>query len=109
MQQRQTENQERDLRGQLRHAEMRQSQADLAAQRRADELAHLRGEIEKDPGLWSSTRPSWTRRWTPMNWPPQPLLPLGDMVTHLPFVVDLPEGLDADVRNLRGQLAAWDR
>ena len=35
MQQRQTENQERDLRDQLRHAQMRQSQADLAAQRRA--------------------------------------------------------------------------
>ena len=34
----------------------------------------------------------------------QPLLPLGDMVTHLPLVVELPEGLDADVRNLRAQL-----
>ena len=35
----------------------------------------------------------------------QPPLPLNGMVTRLPVVVELPEGLDADVRNLRAQIA----
>ena len=34
----------------------------------------------------------------------QPPLPMDDMVTRLPLVVELPEGLDSDVRNLRAQL-----
>ena len=105
MQQRQTEDQERVLRDQLRHAQMRQSQADLAAQRRVDELAHLRGEIEKDLGLVELTQAvADAEMGADELADTQPLLPLGDMVTHLPLVVELPEGLDADVRNLRAQL-----
>ncbi len=32
-------------------------------------------------------------------------LPLDEMVTRLPVVAEMPDGLDTDVRNLRGQLA----
>lgn len=110
-QQRQAENQERLLRDQLRHAQLRQSQAELAQQRSQDELAHLRGEIEKDLGLVELTQalaetdgaaPSEAEADLVDSQPP---LPLNGMVTRLPVVVELPEGLDADVRSLRAQLA----
>lgn len=101
-QQRQAENQERLLREQLRHAQMRQSQADLAAQRAHDELTHLRGEIEKDLGLVELTALENSADDDLAD--TQPPLPLNGMVTHLPRVIELPEGLDADVRNLRAQI-----
>jgi len=106
--QRQAEGQERNLREQLRHAQMRQSQADLALQRGHDELGHLRSEIEKDLGLVELTQVLDDLEGpTPddVGVDSQPPLPLGDMVTRLSLVAVLPEGLEADVRNLRGQLA----
>lgn len=103
--QRRSEAEERLLREQLRHAQMRQSQADLAAQRAQDELAHLRGEIEKDLGLVELiSAPDETDAEDEIV-DSQPPLPLNGMVTRLPVVVELPEGLDADVRNLRAQIA----
>lgn len=109
-QQRQAENQERQLRDQLRHAQMRQSQAELAQQRSQDELTHLRGEIEKDLGLVELTQALAETDGASAEagddlLDSQPPLPLNGMVTRLPVVVELPEGLDSDVRSLRAQLA----
>ncbi len=107
---RETEQQERSLREQLRLAQARLNQADLSAQRAQDELAHLRGEIEKDLGLVELTQfaddPGESQEALAEDLlDTQPPLPLNGMVTRLPVVVELPEGLDADVRNLRGQVA----
>ncbi|MGE5603983.1 MAG: chromosome segregation protein SMC, partial [Nitrososphaerales archaeon] len=95
---------------QLRLAQARQNQADMAAQRSQDELAHLRGEIEKDLGLVALTqfvddRGAAQEALAEDLLDTQPPLPLNGMVTRLPVVTALPEGLDADVRNLRGQMA----
>jgi chromosome segregation protein len=107
-QQRQLETTERNLREQLRHGQMRQSQADLTHQRAHDELAHLRSEIEKDLGLVELIQALDGEAGAPAVdelVDSQPPLPLGDdMVTRLPLVIELPEGLDSDVRNLRAQL-----
>ena len=107
---RQSEAEERTLREQLRLAQARQNQADLTAQRAQDELAHLRGEIEKDLGLVELTHfvddaGSVQESLSEDLVDTQPPLPLNGMVTRLPVVVELPEGLDADVRNLRAQIA----
>lgn len=102
-QQRQSEATERNLREQLRHAQMRQNQADLALQRAHDEVTHLRGEIEKDLGLVELIAPEDLGSDEMSD--TQPPLPLNGMVIRLPVVAALPEGLDADVRNLRGQIA----
>ncbi len=107
---RQSEQQERSLRDQQRLAQARQNQADLAAQRAQDELAHLRGEIEKDMGLVELTQyvddeGESQAVLSEELLDTQPPLPLNGMVTRLPVVVELPEGLDADVRNLRAQIA----
>ena len=103
-QQRQSEAQERQLREQLRQAQMRQSQTDLAAQRAQDELTHLRGEIEKDLGLVELISALDEADAEDELVDSQPPLPLNGVVTRLPVVVELPEGLDADVRNLRAQI-----
>jgi chromosome segregation protein len=107
---RQSEQQERSLRDQQRLAQARQNQADLAAQRAQDELTHLRGEIEKDLGLVELTQFADDEGGSQAVLSEelldtQPPLPLNGMVTKLPVVVELPEGLDADVRNLRAQIA----
>ena len=107
---RESETQERQLREQLRLAQARQNQADMLAQRSQDELAHLRGEIEKDLGLVELTQfvddsGASQEALAEELIDTQPPLPLNGMVTRLPVVVELPEGLDADVRNLRGQMA----
>jgi chromosome segregation protein len=94
--QRNGETRERSLRDQLRHAQMRQSQAELALQRAQDNLAHLREEIEKELGLVDLEGEELAGSQQP--------LPLNGMITHLPTVAELPEGLDNDVRNLRAQI-----
>ncbi len=94
--QRVAEAQEHSLREQLRQAQMRQSQAELAVQRRQDELAHLRSEIGKELGLVVFEGEELASD--------QPPLPIDEMVTRLPTVVELPEGLDEAVRQLRAQL-----
>ena len=107
---RQSEAQERALREQLRLAQARQNQADLAAQRAQDEVTHLRGEIEKDLGLVELTHfvddaGAAQQSLSEELVDTQPPLPLNGMVTRLPVVVELPEGLDEDVRHLRAQIA----
>ncbi len=100
--QRQAEVQERNLREQLRHAQMRHHQAQLALQRAQDDMAHLRREIERDLGLVELEDPEDR---SGAFGDAQPPLPLNGMVTRLPGVSRLPEGLEADVRNLRAQIA----
>jgi chromosome segregation protein len=94
--QRASEGQERSLREQLRHTQMRQSQAELAVQRAADELTHLRGEIEKELGLVVFESDELATDQLP--------LPIDGMVTRLPTVAELPDGLDEGVRQLRAQI-----
>ena len=95
--QRAAESEERGLREQLRHAQMRQSQAELAFQRAQDELMHLRGEIEKELGLVVFESEDLAVDQQP--------LPIDGMVTRLPAVTELPEGLENDVRQLRAQIS----
>ena len=96
-QQRRSEADERSLRDRLRHAQMRQNQADLTVQRCQDELAHLRSEIEKELGPVSieEEAAAGTQQPLPLN---------GDLHT-LRLVPALPEGLDQEVRELRSQMA----
>lgn len=94
--QREAEARERSLREQLRHSQMRQSQAELALQRAQDGLTHLRAEIEKEMGLVALEDDELTDS--------QPPLPLNGMVTRLPVVTELPDGLERDVRELRAQI-----
>lgn len=100
--QREAEAEEQNLRELARQAQMRQAQADLALQRAHDELGHLRSEIEKELGLVALASPDDE---TPEDWDTQPPLPMEDMVTRLPVVAVLPDGLDNDVRSLRAQIA----
>jgi chromosome segregation protein len=94
---------EHGIREELRRAQMRHSQAELALQRTNDELGHLHGEIEKELGLVAmSPSEGWGAEDLADSQPP---LPLGEMITPLQAVVELPEGLDEDVRNSRAQLA----
>ena len=94
--QRDAEARERALRDQLRHSQMRQSQAELALQRAQDDLTHLRAEIEKELGLVALEDDEEADS--------QPPLPLNGMVTRLPVVSELPEGLERDVHELRAQI-----
>jgi chromosome segregation protein len=101
--QRGAEAQEQAIRDELRRAQMRHSQAELALQRTQDEVEHLRSEIEKELGLVAmSPSAGWEAEELADSQPP---LPLDEMITPLQAVVELPEGLDEDVRNLRAQLA----
>jgi chromosome segregation protein len=91
------EDEERGMREQLRHAQMRQNQAELAFQRAQDELSHLRAEIEKELGLVAFEGEELAVDQQP--------LPLDGMVTQLPAVVELPDGLENDIRQLRAQIS----
>lgn len=95
--QRAAEGQERSLREQLRQAQMRQSQAELAVQRCQDEITHLRSEIEKELGLVTFEDPELANG--------QPPLPIDGVVTRLPTVAELPEGVEEAVRQLRAQIS----
>ena len=97
LEQRTAENQERNLREQLRHAQMRQSQAELAFQRAQDELTHLQEEIHKELGLVVFESEDLTAD--------QPPLPMDGVVTRLPAVAELPEGIEDGVRQLRAQIS----
>jgi chromosome segregation protein len=94
---------EQSMREELRRLKMRSTQAELAQQRASDEIEHLRGEIEKELGLVALI-PSegWDAQELAESQPP---LPLDEMIIPLQAVVQLPEGLDEDVHNLRAQLA----
>jgi chromosome segregation protein len=92
----QLEAQERLERVRLREFEGHLTNARIAAQRREDELNQLRGRIEEDLGLVElELGPSV---------PGQTPLPLHPLVSKLPVVQQLPEGVQDEIKRLRLQL-----
>ncbi len=84
--------------GQRRHLqaeEQTHNRTLLALQRARDELNHLRGEIEHDVGLVE------LEQSTALD--DQPPLPIRPLVERLPEVPTLPEGIEAEVKQLRLQ------
>ena len=80
----------------LREAEQRHNQALLDMERRRDELAALKRQIEDDLGLIEIDAPE--------GLPTQQLLPLRPIVSSLPVVDSLPDGLEDQIQQLRGQV-----
>jgi len=87
---------EATLRLRLRQAESRHAQALLAQSRRQDRLERLRRQIMDDFGLVEMEPVE--------GMPEQGLLPLGELVSSLPVVETLPEGLEEEVHRLKAQL-----
>ncbi|MDY7040636.1 MAG: chromosome segregation protein SMC [Chloroflexota bacterium] len=82
-------------RGLLRDYENRYNQAWLEVGRREDELASLRRQIEDDLGLVELDMEEVSG---------QPPLPLHPLVSTLPAVETLPEGLEKEIQRLRSRL-----
>jgi len=90
-----TEEEEARRRGLLRDYENRYNQAWLEVGRREDELASLRRQIEDDLGLVELDMEEISG---------QPPLPLRPLVSALPAVKALPDGLEEEIRRLRARL-----
>jgi chromosome segregation protein len=84
------------LRARLRGAENRHAQAVLAHSRQEDRLQRVRREIMDDFGLVEMEPTE--------GFPEQPPLPLGDMVSALPVVERLPDGLEEEIHQIKAQL-----
>ena len=87
---------EADLRQRLRRYETRHNQAVLEVTRRQEEMAALKRQIEDDLGLVEVEMNEGLRG--------QPPLPLRPVVSTLPAVEELPEGLEEEMHHLRVQL-----
>jgi chromosome segregation protein len=87
---------EATLRARLRQAESSHAQAVLAQSRQEDRLGRLRQQIVDDFGL-VEMEPT-------QGLPEQPPLPLGELVSSLPVVEALPEGLEAEIHQLKAQM-----
>jgi chromosome segregation protein len=90
------ETQEQDLQRALREAEQRLAKAEMDAGRREDQLQTLRREIEETLGIVVGNLPDDLSAQRP--------LPLDAIVSPLPEVTELPEGLERQIRDLRTQL-----
>ncbi|HIQ06295.1 MAG TPA: chromosome segregation protein SMC, partial [Anaerolineae bacterium] len=84
-----------DARRQLHMEESHYNTVALAAQRREDEVNNLRREIEQDLGLVQLEQSPALDD--------QPPLPLHPLVAALPTVIELPEGIEEEVKRLRSQ------
>jgi chromosome segregation protein len=93
---RQIEEAERRERVSLREFESHLAAARLEVQRREDDLARLRGRIEEELGLVELELGPSLSGQTP--------LPLHPLVSRLPVVAQLPEGLEDEIQRLRAQL-----
>lgn len=94
--QRQVETSERSERDRLTEFENHLTTTRLEVQRREDQLTQLRNRIEEDLGLVElELGPSMSGQ-TP--------LPLRPLVSKLPIVQQLPEGVEDEIRRLRGRL-----
>ncbi|MGC9468088.1 MAG: chromosome segregation protein SMC [Anaerolineae bacterium] len=80
----------------VREAEQRLAQAEVDANRREDQLQALRREIEETLDIVISNLPDTISTQQP--------LPLDKIVCPLPTVVDLPQGLERQIRDLRTQI-----
>ncbi len=90
------EGREREARRVLHDAEQRRAQADVEANRREDQLQTLRREIEEALGIVIGDLPETLSAQQP--------LPLDAIVSPLPVVTELPEGLERQIRDLRTQI-----
>ncbi len=87
---------ENDARQALREAEQRLAQVELDARRREDQVQSLRREIEESLGIVVGDLPA--------SFTAQQPLPLTAIVSPLPIVTELPEGVEQQIRDLRTQL-----
>ncbi len=92
----QLEQEEVTLRARLREAENSQAQALLTVNRHEDRLQRLRRQILDDFGLVDMEPAEGV--------PDQPPLPLGEVVSTLPVVETLPEGLEDEIHQLKAQI-----
>jgi chromosome segregation protein len=92
----QLEREETALRVRLRQAEANHSQALLAHSRQEDRLERLRRQIMDDFGL---VQMEFTEGLAE-----QPPLPLAEMVSALPLVETLPEGLEEEIHQIKAQV-----
>ena len=90
------EGEEARQRERLRRAETEHHRYTLDLARRQDEMDVLRRQIEDDFGL--------VQFEIAADQVGQPVLPLDAVVTSLPVVEDVPEGIEADIRRLKVQL-----
>jgi len=87
---------ERRARTRLRDTEARQGRAHLEVARRRDELKLLARRIEEDLGLVELELAESVTAQTP--------LPLRPLVSELPVVEELPEGLEEEIQRLKARL-----
>jgi chromosome segregation protein len=90
------DDQEVDLRQRLRRYEARHNQALLEVTRREEEMAALKHQIEDELGLVEVEIAEGLQS--------QPPLPLRPIVSTLPAIEELPEGLEEEMRHLRAQM-----
>jgi chromosome segregation protein len=90
------EEQERIGRDRVRDAETRHGRAQLEVERCQDELNMLAHRIEEDLGLVELNLADSVTAQTP--------LPLHPVVSELPIVQELPQGLDDEIQRLRARL-----
>ncbi len=90
------ERQERRVHGRVRDAEARHGRGQLEVDRRRDELKLLAQRIEEDLGLVELELSDRVTAQTP--------LPLRPMVSELPVVERLPEGLREEIQRLKARL-----
>ncbi|MEJ5310940.1 MAG: chromosome segregation protein SMC [Anaerolineae bacterium] len=90
------EAQEHEARRVLHDAEQRRAQAEVEANRREDQLQTLRREIEEALNIVIGDLPETLSAQQP--------LPLDAIVSPLPVVKELPEGLERQIRDLRTQI-----
>jgi chromosome segregation protein len=90
------EQEETTLRARLRQAESSLAQAQLAHSRQQDRLEQLRRQITDDFGLVEMEFTDDTAGQLP--------LPLGELVSRLPSVETLPEGLEGEIHQIKAQM-----
>ncbi|MFN2110585.1 MAG: chromosome segregation protein SMC [Anaerolineae bacterium] len=90
------EGRERETRRTLHDVEQRRTQAEVEANRREDQLQTLRREIEETLDIVIGDLPETLSAQQP--------LPLEAIVSPLPVVKELPEGLERQIRDLRTQI-----
>jgi chromosome segregation protein len=90
------EGEESDRRSRLQRYETIYNQAALEMERRQDELVNLRQQIQNDLGLVELEMTDLL--------PGQPPLPLKPLVSTLPSIDELPEGLEDEIQRLKVQL-----
>jgi chromosome segregation protein len=90
------ERQERHARTRLQDLETQHSRIQLQVTRQEDHMANLRQQIERDFGLVELDMGQ--------DLSGQPLLPMGSLVSSLPKVATLPEGLEEQIHSLRRRM-----